>query len=127
MPRLRSGFTLIELLVVIVVIGIIAAIAVPRYSNAREKSKASVLISDLRNLATAEEGYFYEHRTYALALDSLRFSASTAVLVTILEATNTGWSASAVQPTQTAKRCAVFYGNAAPVAPATVEGIPACQ
>jgi prepilin-type N-terminal cleavage/methylation domain-containing protein len=65
MPRLRSGFTLIELLVVVVVIGVLAAIAVPRYSNAREKSKASVLISDLRNLATAEEGYFYEHRSYA--------------------------------------------------------------
>jgi prepilin-type N-terminal cleavage/methylation domain-containing protein len=127
MSRLRSGFTLIELLVVIVVIGILAAIAVPRYSNAREKSKASVLISDLRNLATAEEGYFYERRSYAIDPDSLKFSASTSVVVTILEATNTGWSATAVQPTQTAVQCAIFYGNAAPVAPAQTEGIPACH
>jgi prepilin-type N-terminal cleavage/methylation domain-containing protein len=127
MSRLRSGFTLIELLVVVVVIGILAAIAVPRYSNAREKSKASVLVSDLRNLATAEEGYFFEHRSYTSDPDSLKFGASSAVVVNIVEATATGWSATAAQPTQSAMQCAIFYGNAAPVAPAQVEGIPACH
>ncbi len=127
MTRRRSAFTLIELLVVIVVIGILAVIAVPRYQGAREKSKASLLVTDLRNLATAEEGYLFEHRTYSANQDSLNYAPTTAVIVTIVEATQTGWSATAEQPTQSAQLCTIFYGNATPIPPAETEGVPACR
>ena len=51
----RKGFTLIELLIVVVIIGILAAIAIPKFSNTREKAYIASMKSDLRNLATAEE------------------------------------------------------------------------
>lgn len=63
----RRGFTLIELLIVVVIIGILAGIAIPKFSGAREKAYISQLKSDLRNLATAQEGYFQDWQTYATA------------------------------------------------------------
>ena len=53
----KRGFTLIELLIVVVVIGILAAIAIPKFSATREKAFKSAMMSDLKNLATQEEIY----------------------------------------------------------------------
>ena len=56
----RKGFTLIELLIVVVIIGILAAIAIPKFANTKEKAFVSTMKSDLRNLMTAEETYYVE-------------------------------------------------------------------
>ncbi len=53
----RKGFTLIELLIVVVIIGILAAIAIPKFANTKEKAYLAAMKSDLRNLATYEESY----------------------------------------------------------------------
>ena len=53
----ESGFTLIELLVVIIIIGILAAIAIPTFLNQRKKGWKSAIKSDLKNAAIAEESY----------------------------------------------------------------------
>ena len=57
MSRNRKGFTLIELLIVVVIIGILAAIAIPKFANTKEKAYVAAMKSDLRNLATYEEQY----------------------------------------------------------------------
>src|SRR5437868_12268312 len=64
----RKGFTLIELLIVVVIIGILAAIAIPKFANTKEKAVLASMKSDLRNLVTAEEGYFSDNQTYAPAI-----------------------------------------------------------
>src|SRR5436190_9696715 len=53
--RNNKGFTLIELLIVVVIIGILAAIAIPKFANTNDKAYVAQMKSDLRNLATYEE------------------------------------------------------------------------
>src|SRR5712672_639092 len=57
MLRNKKGFTLIELLIVVVIIGILAAIAIPKFANTKDKAYVAAMKSDLRNLATFEEQY----------------------------------------------------------------------
>jgi prepilin-type N-terminal cleavage/methylation domain-containing protein len=55
--RSKKGFTLIELLIVVVIIGILAAIAIPKFAATKERAYVATMESDLRNLATYEEQY----------------------------------------------------------------------
>ena len=55
--RNEKGFTLIELLIVVVIIGILASIAIPKFANTKDKAYVATMKSDLRNLATYEEQY----------------------------------------------------------------------
>jgi type IV pilus assembly protein PilA len=57
MLRNKKGFTLIELLIVVVIIGILAAIAIPKFTNTKDKAYISAQKADLRNLATAQEQF----------------------------------------------------------------------
>jgi prepilin-type N-terminal cleavage/methylation domain-containing protein len=127
MRRRRTAFTLVELLVVVVIIGILAAFAIPQFRNTKGKAHAAALRTDLRNLATAEESFFYSNGHYTLALDSVPFKGSPGVVVTLSEASTTGWSANATHPESYPLKCAVFMGNASPVAPATSEGVISCK
>lgn len=120
------GFTLIELLIVVVIIGIIASIAIPKFVNSKQKAYVAQMKSDLKNLATAEEAFFYDSAFYTSSLASLNnFRSSTGVTLNLLEATAQGWSAEAVHAHVT-RRCALYQGAAAPVAPATIEGRITC-
>ena len=53
----RKGFTLIELLIVVVIIGILAAIAIPKFASTKDKAYIATMKADLRNFATHEEQY----------------------------------------------------------------------
>ena len=121
----RKGFTLIELLIVVVIIGILAAIAIPKFANTKEKAYVAAMKSDLRNLVTAEEGYFADNTTYSTSLTTAQYASSAGVTVPIGAASGTGWSATAWH-TGTTKTCAIFVGGATAVSPATNEGEPKC-
>ncbi len=125
--RAPAGFTLIELLIVVVIIGILAAIAIPRYNNTKGKTFAASMKSDLHNLATAQEGHFYETQAYSGSLATLKLKPSPGVSVTLVEATGSGWSATATHGGASPMTCGIFYGSAAPVAPAAAEGIVSCR
>src|SRR5665213_2569849 len=72
MDEREEGFTLIELLVVIIIIGILAAIAIPVFLNQRQKGYDAQAKSDARNAATAEETYLTDNPAgYAAAFLTL--------------------------------------------------------
>ena len=122
----RQGFTLIELLIVVVIIGILAAIAIPKFSKTRERAYFSAMKSDLKNLAAEQEIYYADNDyKYANTLDDLNFSPSAGVSITVT-ASQAGWSAIARHTALPGQSCAYYYGDAAPVDPATVPGVVTC-
>lgn len=127
MTRQRTGFTLIELLIVVVVLGILAAIAIPKFAHAKARSRAAAVKSDLRNLATAQEEYLSINGTYADDPADLDYTSSEGVVVTIVERLPGGWSATTTHPMSDPLTCALFYGTAAPLSPATQEGTITCE
>ena len=132
MHKRREGFTLIELLIVIVIIGILAAIAIPKFGKTREKAYFKAMMSDLRNLNSAQEIYYSNpssNYTYAASLASLTdFQPSQGVTVGIAASGSTGWSATAAHNAITDGRlCAIYFGSAAALAPASTPGVVACS
>ena len=113
--RDRKGFTLIELLIVVVIIGILAAIAIPKFSATREKAYFAAMKSDLKNLASQQEIYYSDYYNYTSSLAFLGFATSEGVFVTITNPTSTGWAATtthaAIEITQ---GCAIYYGGGTP-------------
>src|SRR5258706_10260571 len=102
----RKGFTLIELLIVVVIIGILAAIAIPKFANTKGKAYIASMKSDLRNLVTAEEAFFADSVKYstnvttkdettcpAPAAGQVNWSPTTSNNVTTLNAAGRRWDA----------------------------------
>jgi prepilin-type N-terminal cleavage/methylation domain-containing protein len=110
--RDQKGFTLIELLIVVVIIGILAAIAIPKFSATREKAYFAAMKSDLKNLASQQEIYYADEYSYTTSTTNLGYVASDAVNVTIA-AGATGWSATATHDALTSgtQGCAIYYGT----------------
>jgi prepilin-type N-terminal cleavage/methylation domain-containing protein len=122
----RRGFTLIELLIVVVIIGILASIAIPKFANTKEKAYVASMKSDLRNLVSAQENYFADYVTYTTAQASTIIQISAGNTVVIGTATATGWSATA-SANGTAHTCGIYMGTATPPISGQNEGEAKCQ
>jgi type IV pilus assembly protein PilA len=124
--RSTKGFTLIELLIVVVIIGILAALAIPKFANTKEKAYIASMKSDLRNLATAQEGYLANYVTYAGTLTNLDFITSPGNTITITGASASGWSATA-KSNGSSQTCGAYVGTGTPPFAGQPEGSPKCQ
>ena len=121
----RKGFTLIELLIVVVIIGILAAIAIPKFGSTKDKAYVAAMKSDLRNLVTAQEGYFADNLEYGtIATIGANYSTSQGVTVTTSAVSATGWSAAAAHGSLPNTGCTIALGAAAGTGSA---GIPECS
>ena len=126
MRRLSGGFTLVELLIVVVIIGILATIAIPKFAGTKEKAYLAAMKSDLRNLVVAQEAYYYDSTKYTSAvadLAPLAFSVSADVTVTINAADQTGWDGKAVHGGAT-QTCTIWVGKDTGTGK---EGVPVCS
>jgi prepilin-type N-terminal cleavage/methylation domain-containing protein len=130
MLRNRKGFTLIELLIVVVIIGILAAIAIPKFASTKQKAYMAAMKSDLKNFVTAEESYFADfnqYGTYGNVNGAGLFTATTDVTLASTDGNATGFSATATHAAAAGKTCGVYVGTATPPdASLTVEGEVGC-
>jgi prepilin-type N-terminal cleavage/methylation domain-containing protein len=139
----RKGFTLIELLIVVVIIGILAAIAIPKFANSKGKAVLASMKSDLRNLVTAQESFYFDNADYAGGITAgvqvnatgggglINFipTAGTTIVITYFSAS--GYNAVAsnpIMPVGGITNCGVYIGPPAnsPNPAVTREGAPSC-
>jgi prepilin-type N-terminal cleavage/methylation domain-containing protein len=111
------GFTLIELLLVVVIIGIVAALVLPKFGDVKQKAYVAAMKSDLRNFATAEE--IYADKGGAFTTDAsptgpLTFTSSDNVTIAVSSATADGFTATATHSkVGSAVTCSLAYGTGA--------------
>lgn len=130
MRRPSSGFTLIELLIVLLIIGVLASIAIPKFTGVKTKANVTTMKTDLRNLMTSQEAHLAGTGSYydgPIPAPGAGFNSSAGVTLTLLDVTTSGWAAAATHTSAPDWTCAVFVGSAGAVAPAIEEGQIACQ
>ena len=113
----RSGFTLIELLIVVVIIGILATIAIPKFGATKDKAKLVSIRTDVRNLMTTMEGFASDSGRYVTP-DLAKQLISVGNQITTLQANaaGSGYTVTVTNPSITngPRTCTVGVAGAAP-------------
>ena len=128
MKNKTAGFTLIELLIVVVIIGLLATIAIPKFAATKDKAKLASIRSDLRNIMTAQEAYTADYSTFATlaqlqAATNYTFSPGNSAAVA---ASVTGYSATITNTSITSAldECQVQVGGGVA---STLDGVIVCS
>lgn len=124
----RKGFTLIELLIVVVIIGILAAIAIPKFSTTKDKAYITAMKSDLKNLSTAEEAFFSDSTRYSEGGTELEdYVKPTRGVTTPVISTGAGfWSATVAHLQLAGQQCSIAINTVNPQDANAGEGEPVC-
>ena len=127
--RARKGFTLIELLIVVVIIGILAAIAIPKFANTKNKAYVTAMKSDLRNLVTAEEAFFSDSTYYTTGTNLVSrnsFKNSSGVGVPAVTTGAGLWSATVTHSQLAGATCGIGVNTTNPIVSTAGDGEPSC-
>jgi type IV pilus assembly protein PilA len=120
----RQGFTLVEILIVVVIIGAVAAIAIPKFAAVKTRAYVAAMQSDLRLLVSAQESYFADNDGI-YAIDVAKFGTSyqpsPGVSIQIHNVSASGYLGIAVHAS-TSTTCALQIGGGS-----STEGTPVCQ
>jgi prepilin-type N-terminal cleavage/methylation domain-containing protein len=144
MASSRRGFTLIELLIVVVIIGILAAIAIPKFANSKQKAYVAAMKSDLHSLIVAEEAFYADSERYTAVLDTtitgkkkrrtvtisstgLIFESSTGVSMPMIDVGPGYWSATVTHSQIPNFTCGIGVNTTNPVEATANDGAPACK
>ena len=127
--RARKGFTLIELLIVVVIIGILAAIAIPKIANTKNKAYVTAMKSDLRNLVTAEEAFFSDSTYYTTGANLVTrnsFKNSSGVGVPNVTTGAGYWRATVTHNQLAGATCGIGVNTTNPIVTTAGDGEPSC-
>jgi type II secretory pathway pseudopilin PulG len=99
------------MLTVLALIAVLVAIAWGRFNRAHDKALEATMISDLRNLMTAQELYYRTHQTYAPSIGLVNIEPSPKSVIHVTESSPMGWGAWN-EMVQATKNCEVYIGTA---------------
>ena len=125
----RKGFTLIELLTVVVVIGLLAAIAIPKFASSKDKAKLASVKTDIRNIMTSQEAYLSDQGVYAADWTALQARLNTTLSLgntATIAGASSGWTATVNNTSITTglTQCTVQVGAGAS---STADGVIFCN
>jgi len=123
----RKGFTLIELLIVVVIIGILAAIAIPKFANTKSKAYITAMKSDLRNMVTAEEAFFADSSKYTATISQMKYSNTTGVNAPTITTGPGYWSATTTHTQLAGSTCGIGVNTTNPLVASAGDGEVICQ
>lgn len=126
-PVPRRAFTLIELMIVVVIIGVIAAIAIPKFAGSKAKAYETAMKSDLRSFLTAQLDYFATHQTYTTDITKLSFKSSTGVNPPVVTVDGRTYVVTISHSQLPGVVCAVAHNTTNPVLTSANSGEAACQ